>query len=490
MIVPYEWQEHDLSLLRAHNYTGLVAIETGGGKTITASLAIKDANPDVVLISSPGNTHKNAWPKHITPMTGRELRIIGNSNKATKLALADFELGVRGIYLTTPQFMTRTDTSLWSGDMLIVDEIHELSTAKSAGQRVLSGWDRRKDGEPLNTRFDMRIAMSGSPMRQNFQNFWGVMRFLWPDLYRRGDVAYDNFYMWCQDRMTSEQVYTSQKDRDGNTKKVTNYLVEEDPGRLLSEMPLAIVHKRREECCKWHAEFPGFLSTKEPQEIINTVALHPKQTKAIHELEKSYMTWLEDNPLVVELPMTLSQRIRQICLGVPRVEWFSDVDGKEHVTLQFDEDCESPFLDETLNILSKLTQDEPVVVFLESQRFADVVVKRLTRAGYPAQEYSGKSKADLLRFGKDYQILVGVIAAIGTGTDGLGDNCQTEIRLETPSSVTKRVQSEARLDRMGAKGQVQRYVILDETGYAEGHLNSSLQKQLTVNKSMRRVQNV
>jgi len=479
-LTPFPFQREDLATLRRNNYTGLVAIEAGGGKTITATLSVMEAGPRVVLIVAPKSTHLSAWIPTIRDNAGREARIIGNDNKAQKAALMDFELGYEGVYLTTPQFLTRADVSTWSGDMLIVDEIHQLATPKSKGQRKLSGY-HPSDGEPLSVRFRQRLALSGTPMRQQFENMWSIMRFLWPERSERHDIAAQNFVLWQADRQEWTEVYTSRRDKWGQPVKVKQYLAEREPGRLVREMPCVIIHKRRETCCAHHPG--GFLPTDEPQVIEREVSLTAAQRRSIREMEEMMMTYLNDNPLVTDIPLTQKQRIRQLTLGEADARTFIK-DGEEKTTIEFDPKCKSPFLDETLHILSNLPDDENVIVYLESQRFAQVVVSRLNEAGIPAAEYSGVRKADLSRFGKDYRALVGVVSAIGTGTNGLQSVCNTEVWIEQPISLTNRNQTYARLDRMGGK-QVQRYVLLDDLGVQSGRIEDMMVSEHLVNRSLR-----
>lgn len=318
-------------------------------------------------------------------------------------------------------------------------------------------------------------------MRQNFSNMWSIMRFLWPDLDQRGEVAYSNFVAWQVNRMDSHYVWTNRKDRWGEPIKVRQFDRESEPGRLVSEMPCVVIHKRREACCKHHPK--GFLSVKAPKEIKHIIDLHPKQLKAIHEMEDHMMTWLDDNPLVADIPLVAKVRIRQMCLGVPTVTW---TEGEETAKVTFDIDCESPTLDKLLELAEELDEGEPLVVYTDSQKFAEVTVERLNKAGYVAKEYSGVRKAQLSRFGEDYQVLVGVTSSIGTGTDGLNRVCQTEVWLEPPLSVTMETQTAARLDRIGTPRQVERHYILDSTKYLEGRLNDLIEKRIMSNNSLRK----
>lgn len=505
---PYAWQRLDQELLEANGYTGLVAIEAGGGKSLTATLAIKNAKPTVTLILAPQSTHKTAWIPTLADNADVEARIIGNGNKAQRQALNDFTWGYPGVYLTTGQFMARssTDISDWRGDLIVVDESHTLTTMKSSGQRRLSGY-HPSDGQPLSHRFDARMALSGTAMRQNFENLWGTMRFLWPDLDERYEVAHSNPYLWMQDRMDYVDVvtgvewhevtwdqYRSRKPDDwgkiisgtphlGEPTKVKKYVSEKDPGKLLREAPCVIIHKRRETCCSDPDHEGGFLKVEEPQVIEREVALTSKQNKAIRELETIMMTYLNDHPLEVTIPLTQKQRVRQLTLGEASVEYTDD----DKSTVVFDENCVSPFTDETIHILSNLPEDENVAIFLESRKFAEVLVKKLNAAKFKAAEYSGVVKADLSKFGTDYRILVGVTSAIGTGTAGLNHISHTEIVFEQPISLTARTQVNARLERLDNTQRVQRYVLLDDYGVQSGRVEALIEKQALVNRSLRNV---
>ena len=192
-------------------------------------------------------------------------------------------------------------------------------------------------------------------------------------------------------------------------------------------------------------------------------------------------TYLNENPLIADIPLTQKQRIRQLTLG----EADAVPVGDDKTSIEFPKDYPSPFLDETIHILSNLPEGEPVVIFLESQRYAEVLTYRLTKAGYKAEEYSGKRKADLEQFGKDYQVLVGVLSAIGTGTAGMNHVAHTEIIFEQPVSLTLKAQGEARLERLDNKHQVQRYVLLDDMGVQAGRVDDLLAKQILVNRSVR-----
>lgn len=509
---PYEFQIADQVKLSENNYTGLLAIEPGGGKTAASLLAHRNSGSDVTLVVAPDSTHRNAWIPDAAKVLGEEPRIIGNSGrKAVKEAMADFKLGYPGIYLVTPQLLTRSDTSDWMMDLLVIDEGHQINNPGSKGQKAMQSLTDKSGG---------RMYLSGTPWRNNFERSWSVMRFLWPELQYRGQVAHDNFYGWKLHRMMSEEVMIpplkwfpttwdkldSYKEQGYWWKKSANgpmigkpraskkWLNESEPGKLLSEAPCVIIHKKREECCEYHTVerqgYAGFLNLEEPQEIKHVVNLTSKQNKAIEELEKQYVTWLEDNPLVVDLPITLAQRIRQLCLAEAEVEEYEgEKDGEtiEKQRIRFREDLKSPFYDQLLEILQE--EEDNVVVYLTSQRFAEVVVKRLNKDGITAFEYSGQTKKDrddnLQKFGTDFRVVVGVLSALGTGVDSLQKVSSTEVWLESDADDVNNQQAFNRLDRIGNVGQVQRHYILDPHGRAAGRMGEQLSRRLALNSTIR-----
>lgn len=482
----YDFQREDVDALAEHGYVGLLAWEPGAGKTVSAITAGIESGAKVVLVVAPKSTHESAWRKDLA-LFGIDGRILGNGNKAQKKALEDFTWEVPGWYLVTPQFLIRQDTEVWAGDLLICDEIHQQVTMKSKTQRKMSGYTVA-DKYPLNRAFPMRIALSGTPIRQDVTNGWGLARFLYPDLAGAGEVADKNAYRWMDSRLTMREVYTSQRDQWGNPKKVKQYTGEIIPGKLFADMPFVSIHKRRERCCEYHPN--GFLETEAPQEIVRTVQMTPAQRRNIRDMEAFMTTFMGENPMAVDIPLVQKQRIRQMTLGegvsVPYLAKDKDGNEVEKFTLEFEEDCKSPALDETLHILDNLPVGEPVLVLLESQRFAEVAVARLNKEGYTAAEYSGKRKADLKAFGTDYQVLVGVISAMGTGVDGIQKVCSTEVWLEQPISLTNKAQVEARTDRLGSRAQTQRYIILDDMGVQEGRVEDLILKKITVDETVRR----
>lgn len=514
VFTPRPFQVDDQRVLSENNYTALLNIQPGGGKTAAALLAHKNSGARTTLVVAPEQTHKRAWREDAEWILGITPRTVGNSNKAQRDAMFDFKFGYEGIFLITPQLLTRIDTDEFGGDLCIVDEGHMLNNPGKKGQKQL---------QSLADKFAGKQFLSGTAWRNNFERSWSAMRFLWPELMYRGQVAYDNYFLWQRDRM--DHVDEERPPRQWipstwdvfknppegywrkNIKGVPHigqpvlgkkWLNESEPGRLISEAPCVITHLKREECCRFHTVaaqgYAGFLDLEEPQEIRHVIDLTRNQKQAIKDLEKQNLAWLEDNPLVVDLPITQKQRIRQLTLGEAGVEDYlgEDADGNEVVKqhLTWDESTKSPFTDELIGLLEEL-DGEPVVVYLEAQSFAaGTLVKRLNKAGFPTFEFSGKTRntrdADLDKFGTEYQVAVVIISSGGVGLDGLQRVSKTEVWLERSVDETNNIQARSRQDRLGGIGQVQRHIFVDDLGYADGAYSDAVAKRLALQATLRK----
>jgi hypothetical protein len=477
---PRPFQRHDLDLLKTHNYRGLLNQETGSGKTATGVFSHIESGSNVTLVIAPDQTHGTAWLPTLEKV-GLEGRVIGNTGKAKKQALADMTLGYPGVYLATPQFLTRADVSDWSGDLILVDESHKVSAPGSKGQRKLGGFSI-KDGEPLSKRFDGRMMLSGTSLRNKFELAWSISRFLWPELNLSGQVAYDNYWGWLSQWMDYKEVYTAQKDAQGQPKKVKQYYGETIPGKWLKESPLIITHFKREKCCEFHPN--GFMPVDEPTVRHETIPLLPAQKKAIKEMESHMMTYLEDNPMVADIPLTQAQRIRQIALAVPSIEYVED-----NPVVTFAEDCASPALDRAIDLLTDEMENECVVVFTDSQKFAAVVTARLNEVGISAFEFSGQTRGErdvmLSQLGTKYRVVVGVLAAIAEGVDGIQHVANNEIWLSRSTDETINEQAAGRTDRSGQTKQILRVYLHDDLGLSEGRFSEAVERRLLLNRSLR-----
>jgi ERCC4-related helicase len=222
----------------------------------------------------------------------------------------------------------------------------------------------------------------------------------------------------------------------------------------------------------------------EPTVRHETIPLLPAQKKAIKEMESHMMTYLEDNPMVADIPLTQAQRIRQIALAVPSIEYVED-----NPVVTFAEDCASPALDRAIDLLTDEMENECVVVFTDSQKFAAVVTARLNEVGISAFEFSGQTRGErdvmLSQLGTKYRVVVGVLAAIAEGVDGIQHVANNEIWLSRSTDETINEQAAGRTDRSGQTKQILRVYLHDDLGLSEGRFSEAVERRLLLNRSLR-----
>jgi len=459
-LVPYPYQERDIQKLVEHDGTGVIATQVGGGKTLVAIEVAKRLGTACNLVIAPKGTHKRAWEKTILRQIPEASVRAVNSKKEGEKAFLDLEQNKAGWYLISPEYFRKIHWANIVPDLAVFDEIHRASNRKSNTARMLHTLKARR-----------RIGMSGTIAGNKIEGFWSVIRWIYPEVAGRSFWAWANTYCEViQDYWAGKVIST-----------------EKTPGAITSSLPCYIRHLKRDNCCDFH---PEGMDSDLPNVVIKerSVELNAEQKRIYKKMEKDLFVWLGENPLVAEVPVATRTRLRQITLGTPTVADTGEV--------YFAEDCKSSKMDELFSIISDHPEGEPMLVLTHSQKFAKVVVSRLTKAGHTAFEWSGQaSQADRDVALEDFivgkiQFIVAVIAAIGEGTDGLQERCSVMVWLSKDDNRLLNEQAMGRLDRQGQKRAVISYEIIAEDTYDSGQLSNLVLKQIQMNKSLRGAQDV
>lgn len=481
-LTPYEWQEADIQNLVDHKGTGLVVTQVGGGKTLVAIETMLRMKSQVNLVVAPQGTHAHAWGRTLLMQSDGQAQFRRlDSTKKGKAAMADLMWGEPGWYICTPQWFARQQWKGINPDFMVFDEIHIAGNYTNATRKKLH------QIKPFS-----RLALSGTPLRNKFENAWAIVRWLWPELMP------ENFYFW---RLSPGLL--SKYDRFAPQNR--RIIGEAEPGKLVSSLPCYIYHAQRESCCKWHPE--GFLANlPEPVVEIRTVAMTPKQKRFYKQMEESLVSWLTTpdsdglTPVVAELPIVARSMLRTAALAEPSLRTVTrrrknkdtgEIYEEEGDQLYFEEGAASPKFDELMEILEEMG-DEPALVMTHSREYAGYAIDRLRREGVDCFEWSGANSQkkrdeamDAVREGK-IRVLVAQIEAVGTGTDGLQDRMSTEIWISESDDPTSNQQGKGRLDRSGQKRQVTRIYIRSEGTQDEGIYSKNLQAALNMAASLRK----
>lgn len=448
-LVPTKEQQEAIEKIVAEpSRAALNGSTMGAGKTLIAVEVAKELNAQTILLIAPLGTRlgwKVTFERQGVTLPFRWI----SSSKEGKQDFADWQWQMPGIYFVGVEYFVRmawqgklrTNAWLYKPDLVLFDEVHRAQNRRSKTLKSL---------KPVAGGF--KLAMSGTPTGNSFEGAWAITKWLWKD------KVPNSFYEWMNKWCLTEYDHFA----PGNKKIIG----EKNPGSFFNSLPCYV---------RIQSELDVSL-----QEDIRYVELLPVQRKAYDQLEKSMITWVEGNPLVVEFPITLRARLRQASLGM-----FS-VDGEGEVT--FDLDCKSSKIDAMFDVLKNEWDDEPALILTDSRKFADVVVHRLgERAaawhGNVSQAEREDRKKAFIDGNLDY--LVAVTSAIAEGVDGLQHATRNVLWLSRSDNRLLNEQAMARVMRQGQKNTVRSIEIIALDTYDSGVLSSQVQGAIEMNKILK-----
>lgn len=433
-------------------HAALVADMTGTGKSVTAAAVLVHpaVNAKKTLIICPTNTFGSdykGWRAIIQNWT--DLPVYDMNAKTYEACLAQWkDPDSRGVWLIGREWFSIATTDLWHKredgtedttrppkrpakwrwstynrylDVVIFDEVHAASNRKSKRFASL------KQIKPKR----LKIALSATYQGDSFSGAWAPTRWLWPDAVNQDTglpVVDRSFWRWVNQWAQTEFDPHSQ-----SGKKVVG---EKTPGAFVQSLP-----------CYTREE-----SEKVPYHTYRCpLTLGPEQARQYNQMRENAITWLEENPLVADLPIVQKTRLRQMLLGT--------VDLTDEEEVVFPEDTQSAKIDAVFKILDR-EPGKKMMIYVDSKKLPPIVAARLRdrghRAVYWTGEVSKKKRADLIdRFLLPFDdpeavnFIVASITAISDGTDGLQDVCSTEIWMSRVMSGIKNEQADGRLNRMG-----------------------------------------
>jgi hypothetical protein len=289
-------------------------------------------------------------------------------------------------------------------DAVLFDEVHAIANRKSHGRQTI-----------LSIKAGYRMAMSGTWFLNSPANMWSITRWVWPGVNPATGLPYVEtaFDRWKKQFMEIEEVRGKggkvlETARGAAITKVTG---ERNPGEFVRTLP---AYRRIEN------------EDRVPEPLIIEVDPTPVQAAQMEELKADLMTWVmgwdgEEAPLVVDMPMILRMRLRQIAVA----ELSLDAEGKVYFT----DDAKSAKLGPLRYLLEERWAGQQVGIYLESKIGAHFVTQRMQRAGASARAWTGDlskpERAELKRafIAGEFQYLIGTIQSMGTGIDGLQTVC-------------------------------------------------------------------
>ena len=425
----------------------LNASTMGAGKTVKAVEVVHRRGDSIVLLIAPLGT-RLGW-RTTFERQGVELpfRWI-NSTKEGKANLTAWLEGENGVYFVGTEYFVRLGWSrgrrsnVWSiePDIVLFDEAHRSQNRKSKTYKTLK-----------QVKAPMKISMSGTPTGNSFEGAFAVTKWLWPDLIE------NSFYNWRNRWCELKPDYF-----DPSGYKVVG---EKNPGAFFNALPCYI---------RLESELDvDLIEEQVPVELSAT------QRRAYEKLEKDMILWVEDNPLIVEFPITLRTRLRQATLGMFSVQ----EDGE----VIFKNDCKSSKIEALEDILGNRIDGETALILTDSRKFADVLCARIPGSvpwhGNVSQAQREKNKQMFLA--GEVKYVVAVISAIAEGVDGLQHATRNIVWVSRSDNRILNEQAMKRVHRQGQTRQVRSFDIVALDTYDSGVLSDQLSKALEMNRTLK-----
>lgn len=131
-------------------------------------------------------------------------------------------------------------------------------------------------------------------------------------------------------------------------------------------------------------------------------------------------------------------------------------------------------------------------MFTHSKGWSNALAQRLNKAGIPSLAWNSdtdpddKTAARVQWVEGGLQVIVGVISAIGTGTDWMQRNCYNMVWASRSDDSTDNLQASGRLDRIGQQRGVMEWILQSEDTMEAGVESKQMVKQMQINESTRK----
>lgn len=373
-------------MLQSPSRSALNMSKLGVGKTVMSVELSRRLGARQVLIIAPLGT-RLGW-QHTFAQQGIELPFyLINSTKAGRDNLTMYQFGEEGIFIVGTELFTRwswdgrrrnTTWSTQTPDLVIFDESHRAQNRVSKTYKALMALEGA-----------YKLCLSATPTGNSWTGAWSTARWLFPS------IVDGSYWRWVESYCLT--VYD--RFAPGNRAVVG----EKNPGEFYSTLPCVV---RLEPSM----EVPVVYEDR-------FVDMVPAQRKVYEKFERDLVVYLDENPMIAEVPSIQWMRLRQIALGVPTV----DTEGN----VSFAVDTKSSKIDAAIQIIRDDFDNEPVLIATHSSKFAKVLRERLQMEfGVPIGLWIGETKqAEREQIKQDFidhklTMVVATIPSMAEGVNG------------------------------------------------------------------------
>lgn len=426
----------------------ILADAMGGRKTGTTLSYLCGIRPQAALIVAPKAVHGH-WVREANRFWPEALPVIGAGTKGVRKRRLTFRAAhiAGSLFYITPYESMKADESeiLAVGfDTVVFDEGHRLKGRRT--QVALCANAVTRNARQI-------IIATGTPVLNHAEELWQYLHMLDPK-------GYKSFWKWADEHF----VITMQQYR--GARQVVRQIEDFKPGheQIVREEIAPYLIQR-----EIHELFPDAAWVAEPEHVVIPVDLSPRERKVYNDLVKR--GW-SSSELDVQAPskITLSTRLQQLSSDWGTLD-DSMEDGAKVVA--------------ATELISDLVRNDQVVVFTKFKATADRLMMALWKKGViiNAQPFHGDTSPEakerlLAAFGSGkLKVIVGTLASLGEGVDGLQGKSATVIMLDRDWVPARNDQAIGRVRRSGQTKRVQVYHLMANDTIDVAVVSACLAKQ-------------
>lgn len=473
----YPYQRVGAAFLDAAGST-LLGDDMGTGKCAQTIAALELAQSYPALIISP-NSVKSVWAKEFAKWAPhRKVKVAGSGTVTSQAAVQEVANGMAEVLILNWESLrslsrlapygsikletcsncdsrsTRRpdlcqvedkilNTTRWAA--VVADEAHRAKDPKSAQTRAL--W-------AIGDRSERRIALTGTPIANEPDDLWSIMRFVAPDEYSRKTLFVTryvetvlNFYSGFPQSVGLKAATRAEFD-----KFFLPRFLRRTKAEVLPDLPPKVYERR-------------------------DIYLTGRQKKAYDQMAKEMVAAIQGGTLVAGNTLTASLRLRQLASAYGTiVSTTTSNSPMATVDQQVRLDEPSSKLDELEQVLIEL-KGRQAVIFAESEQLISLTAKRMDgKWEYglitgPTPQKDRDAYIEAFQSGKLPYLLV----TIAAGGEGLTlTAADTAIFLQRPWSAVDNKQAEDRLHRIGQEHESVTYIDLVTVGTIEERVFEAL----------------
>lgn len=444
-----EWVRSNLEfggLLRQSQRTGVdflhqawdavLGDDMGLGKTVQAIAALELSDSYPALVVCPKSVKQTwadeyaKWAPHRDVLVASKPRdftatpdvlVVNWESLRTHSRLA----GYGSIRLTEKDREEKALNRDWA--VVVADEAHRAKNPTAKQTRALWGIGRTAR---------RRIAMTGTPVANEPQDFWSLLHFIAPDEWPSRSSFMDRYCLMTSALWGGVEVLGLRPDtKDEFYRAVDSRFLRRSKELVARDLP------------------PKTYVTRE-------TPMSSKQARAYKQMCDSQVAWLGDDAVAAFDPLTVLTRQLQFAAA------YAEVTG-ETVTLQ-DPSCK---VDGVLDLLEDMPSSEQLVVFAQSRQLIDLCEVRLIKNGVTCGRVTGSENeqqrnAAVRRFQSgDLRV---ILLTLGAGSTGITlTSASTLCFLQRSFNQVDNLQAEDRVHRIGQAAETVTIVDLITPGTVE-----------------------